>query len=153
MQKVYSVHPTQITWYCPKALQIWQASRIKRLWVLDTVEDKDLEVFISAPIRKGHLRCTVLNNPTATPLLVKFKITLLLVLSSIGMATFCLSVVRHFACSAPTAPTNLTHLRAYYGILINGVQIIVWNGTMRWVVGVTSTKVTFICSKWVKSHP
>ena len=68
-------------------------------------------VYFSA--RKGHLRCTVLDNSTTTPLLVKFKITLLLVLSSIGMATFCLLVVRRFACSAPTAPKNLIHLRAY----------------------------------------
>ena len=65
------------------------------------------------PIRKGHLRCTVLDNPTAAPLLVKFKITLPLVLSSTGMATFYPSMVHRFAYSAPTAPTNLIHLRAY----------------------------------------
>ena len=31
--------------------------------VLDTIEDKELEVLVSAPTRKDHLRCTVPDSP------------------------------------------------------------------------------------------
>ena len=55
--------PHCITWYCPEALQIQQASRINHFWILDTAEDKELEVSVSVSTRKGQLRCTVPDSP------------------------------------------------------------------------------------------
>ena len=97
-------------------------------------------------MRKGHLRCTVLNSPTTTPLPVKFKITLLLVLSFIGMTTFCPSVVCHFECSGLATLTNLIHLRAYiWNFDKSGSDYCLkWHNEMS--CGVSSIKMTFICS-------
>ena len=109
-------------------------------------------MFILAPIRKGHLRCTVLNNPTTTPLLVKFKITLLLVLSFIGMAAFFPSVVCRFECSGPATLTNLIHLGAYIWNFDKSVSdyCLKWHNEMS--CGVSSIKMTFIrsnCSNFI----
>ena len=97
-------------------------------------------------MRKGHLWCTVLNSHTTTPLLVKFKITLLLVLSFIGMTTFCPSVVCRFECNGPATLTNLIHLGTYIWNFDKSVSdyCLKWHDEMS--CGVSSIKITFICS-------